>query len=346
MREKFNTETSERADSQQATRKITTKIPKRAVKNTVVVDEFILGQVSRKALSTHPGQKMIAFFTESVKDIANIQSSISLKSLMKTINLVYEEKKALCKDNQNYKKFDASMVLYDLLTNKYGLKTVAESKFKQVIVASYFYKEKYIRIRNFARFLGIDGDYQAAEWNFYLGCIEVIEHSSFGKNIFNEDTAVDHFSSLIRCIQCVHTIFDTKLPAGVVESICVIAEKMKNEDNSINAKKVNPRFVESANTDEFIDLILGYYLEFKEKIHLKYFSKYEKEDLLTEEEFTDLMLVVKRYDTEILKKSFEAYSVIKKDDEVEKVIRLRSILSIMWENSLVDSKDLESFESL
>ena len=346
-RERFNTETCEKADSNSANRKCTTKIPKKIVKNMVVVDEFVLGQVVRKAIFTHPGQKLIIVFSESLKNMDNLKASISLKSLMKIINSVHEEKVEMCKDNQNYKKFDASMVLYDMMTNKYGLKTVAENKFKQVVVASYVYKQKYIRIKNFARFLGIDGDYQAAEWNFYLACIESIEHSNLGKNIFNEDTSVDHFSSLVRCIQCIHAIFDGKLSVSAIESMCIMVEKMKNEENSMNSKKSNQKFVESANTDEFIDILLRYYIEFKEKTNLKYFSQYEKEDLFTEEEFNGLMAIMKKSDSEMMKKSFETYSIVKKDDETEqrdKVIKLRNILSIIWEYSLVDAKDLENTE--
>ena len=91
----------------------------------IMVEEFILGQLLRKIVITHPGQKMLNNVIESLEGVPLIKSPISIKSLMKTINSSYSEKIALCRDNQNYKKSELSMILYDSLTNMYGLKTVA-----------------------------------------------------------------------------------------------------------------------------------------------------------------------------------------------------------------------------
>ena len=93
----------------------------------------------------------------------NIKANISIKSLMKVINSIYQEKILLCKDNQNNKKSEVSMVLYDYMTNKYGLKAVAEGKFRQIIMATCVYKEKYLRVKNFAKFLYIEGNYSVEE---------------------------------------------------------------------------------------------------------------------------------------------------------------------------------------
>ena len=334
---------TERLSSQNAIRpKYTSKIPKKIVKSTVVVDEFIFGQRSKKILVTHPGQKLIESIIDSLSSMTDIKTSLSLKSLMKSIQTVYQEKIIICKDNPNNKKLETCMILYDLLMNRYGLKSVAENKFKQIIIAAYLFKNKYPRVNNFAKFLGIEGNYQVEEWNFYLICTEIIEYSNIGKNIFNEDTAIDHYSSLLRAIMCVHTIFDSKLPENIIDVIINATNLLKIDENANNSKRNPQKTIESVNIDKFVEILLSYYIELKDKLNINLFPDKTKEDLLNEDEFYHEMEIIPKCDQEMLKKLFENYFVIKTKDEeqTEKAIRQNSVLSIIVDNDFIDIKEI------
>ena len=303
-------------------------------KSQLVFEEFLLGQVSRKLIITHPGQKMLNLVIESMD--SNSNCNMSLKSLLKVINSVYAEKNLLCKDNPNYKKYEASMILYDSLINKYGLKTVAETKFRQIVLASMFYKEKYIRIKNFYRFLGIEDGFTVEEWNFYLNAVECIEFANIGHNFFAEN---DHYSSIQRLVYCTHSVFDNKLPEETVDEIEKIVLNMKENEGLFNKKK-NNKVYDVANADVFLDMILGYYKRLKDKIFEKFFGNYNKEHTFYEKEFGNVMKSLFYAEDEMVEKIFELNFVMKKDEEnkIVKVVRIDSLLSAVAEYTLCDLK--------
>lgn len=319
----------------------------RSQRSVLLTEEFNIGLIHRKIILIHPGQRLLSSLIDSLKAPNDIKSDISLKSLMKSINFIYQEKINLCKENSNYKKYEVSMILYEFLMNKYGLKHVAENKFRQIAVAAYLYREKYARVKNFYKFLVLDGNYQVNEWNFYLYCIEVIETCNIGKNIFNEDTAVDHFSPLVRAGQCIHTIFDSKLPENIVDQIFIAVQRLKVEEVQSNLKKsLSHKVIEPVNTDRFLEIMIYHYISLKDVVNRTVFPSYSKDEVFKEDEYLDLLKISKKTDEETLKKYFETYSVTKKldEDRKERVISLRAVLSIIVDYSLIDLK--EKYESL
>ena len=143
---------------------------------------------------------------------------------------------------------------------------------------------------------------------------------------------------MLRAISCVHTIFDDKLPESVIENMIETIEKLKIDTNS--NKKI--KMIESINTDDFINVLLEYYEKLKNKVFLRYFKDFDQESTFNEQEFGTLVKGFKAIDEENLKKIFECYCLNRKgeDDKVEKIIRLSSLLSILIDYSLIDSKEI------
>lgn len=125
--------------------------------HATIAQNYILGQIKRRVVITHPGQYLLNKVMSSlITD--NIPRNLSIENLMKIINRVYAAKVSLARENSIHKRHEASMVLHDVLINKYGLKDVAKKKFQQVVLASLVYK-KHERVENFLRFLGIEKCY-------------------------------------------------------------------------------------------------------------------------------------------------------------------------------------------
>jgi hypothetical protein len=89
-------------------------------------------------------------------------------------------------------------------------------------------------------------------------------------------------------------------------------------------------------------MLIQIYCEFKEKIGKKMFGEMDKEDILSEEEFRRTVLKEKRVEDEAVGKMFEKYSILRKNSEekVEKVIKVRAVMGLVFEYSLVDLKEL------
>ena len=305
----------------------------------IVFDEFLLGQVLRRVITTHPGQKLLNLVVESLRSNENIQALISLNSLMKIINLIYSEKVSLYRDNSTYKKSEAPMILYDFLTNMYGLKTVAENKFKQVVTSTIALRNKFIRIKNFSRFLGLEENYVVEDWNFYLNAFEVVEQVNIPFHFFH---GVSYYSSLQRAVYCVHSIFDNKFPEEIVEEIVREVNDIRIDESELDKKslKVVGKYSDILNTDYFLYMLLRYYIALKSNIQEALFPMLSNDLIFNEVEYLDLLKNVLNCDAEYLSKIFEIHAVLKKDDDekISKVIRMQSILSVIVDYALIDLK--------
>ena len=309
----------------------------------ISIDEFLLGQIFRKVIIAHPGQKLLNLVVESLCSNKNIQAQMTLSSLMKIISLVYSEKVSLYRDNSTYKKSEASMILYDFLMNMYGLKTVAENKFKQVVTSTIALRDKFIRIKNFSRFLGLEENYVVEDWNFYLNAFEVIEQVNIPFHFFH---GVSYYSSLQRAVYCVHSIFDNKFSEGFIEEVIGEVNEIRIDESELDQKslKVIDKYSDILNTDKLLYVLLRHYISLKMSIHEALFPQLSKDLIFNEAEYIDLLKNVMNHGIEYLSKLFDQHAVLKKDEDekILKVIRLQSILSIIVDYSLIDLKKFTS----
>ena len=297
---------------------------------STIVDEFNLGIVQRKLIQSHPGPKLLSLVLQSITSLASIQATLSLKSLIKTINSIYSEKISLSRENISHKKYDTSMVLYDFLTNMYGLKTVAETKFKQVIVSTLALRNQNARVSNFSKFLGFESNYVAEDWNFYLSLYEYLDYNNFGANVAND---LNHFSTLASAGFCVRMFFEKKIQDDEIERICKFVAGMVEAAGPRKSSKG-----EVVNTDKFLNEILKIYIALKDRVYEKLNCKVSRNELITQEHASDIIKALNPKSLETFEKIFENHSILRKDEdgELSRLIRLESLLNLIIDYNLSD----------
>ncbi|CAG9318276.1 unnamed protein product [Blepharisma stoltei] len=316
--------------------RIRTSLPKIAI----AAEEFLLGQIQKKIFLTHPGQKLLRQIMKDLQSKKQVKHSIGIKNLMKIINNLYTEKSLLCRENQSHRNDEASNVLYDMMINRYGLKNVAENKFKDVIISSMVYSETNLRVRNFTHFLGIQGNYSLSDWNFYLNSIEFMGYCNLGPYILNDESSNEHYSPYERAAFCAMTYFQKKLPLELYEKLIWKLEKLKIEPQR-SMKSHQKITIPKINTDEFLDLMLEYYHKLKDVFYKYYFSEELKNsEFLELEPFIETMSKIQglKINEEGLRSGFESYCNYIKNEvgEIVKGISVESLLSFGVDNDAVN----------
>jgi hypothetical protein len=327
-------ENSDNEGSANKVKKVERNIGSKAFQRSVTLfREFSLGIVSKKIVISHPGQKMLGLVLQSIDSLANIRPGMSAKSLVKMINAVYSEKISILKEQLGFKGSDVSMVLYDFVINMYGLKTVAENKFKQIIISTIAYRDQYPRINNFSKFLNLNSSYTPEDWNFYLNLFEILDYQNFGLNLCNE---VNHYSSIQTINFCVRQHFEHKIKNEDIEEIIsascslleIHPESLANKRKSIKGDLIN--------SDKLLELLMNYYYKFKGKIYEKIEINIPREDFVSIKQFSDILQKLGK--KEGIEKYFEAHCLNRKDEsgELTKVIRVESLLSTIFDNGLIE----------
>jgi hypothetical protein len=305
----------------------------------LITEEFALGQVSKKIQANHPGPKLLSSILSSIRPEGQLK--LSLKSLMKIISSVYQEKIFLCKENPINFKSEASMILYDLLMKKYGLKNVAERHFLQVIKSTLAFRPTCFRVQVFSQFLTSESETSRLEdWNFWTFALETVESVAFSK-VLLDDGAIEVFCSLPSALQTVSNIFSGKVPEKVLETLQSQVIKMKVANNLGYKRTSTFKIVENVNLDEFLTACLEMYVRCRVKIKEKLWKFDDDEKTLSEEEFFDW---VKQFalGPEAEGKLFEKFSNLQKlaEDRLVKTVKVRSLVAIVFENSLIDIKEM------
>ena len=302
-------------------------------RSITLFDEFTLGIVNRKIIVSHPGQKMLGLVLQSIDSFASIRPTMSAKSLIKMINAVYSEKISILKEQVGFKGSDVSMVLYEFVINMYGLKTVAENKFKQIIISTIAYRDQYPRINNFSKFLNLNSSYTPEDWNFYLSLFEILDYHNFGLNLSNE---VNHYSSLQTINFCIRQHLENRLKNEVIEEIISASYGLQETQPETSINKRKGIKGDLVNTDKLLELLLSYYYKFKGKICERLEINVPREEFLNFKQFFDTLQKLSK--KEGIEKIFEAHCLNKKDElgELSKVIRVESVLSVIFDNGFIE----------
>lgn len=306
------------------------------------VGELSFGGIVKRNFISHPSQNLFSNILGNLNsETGNLK--ISLKSLLKTISSVYQEKITLCKENSIYYRFETYMVLYDWLIKKYGLKNVAEGHFLQVIKSAVVFKEKSPRVKLFSRLLGTDAEsFKLEDWNFFTQLLEITDYHNFNKIL-----AVDEGSSEVLCgfstsQQVINTVFSGRVPEKSLENLIQKTKSMKIVTEQAGSKrKSTQKFQENINLDDFLQLSLELYVEMKKQIRLHYWPEVDEEHPLTESDYFSLMKSFK-IETDQAAKMFEKFCSVQKlsEEKLQKVVKTRSLASLLFENSLFDLKSI------
>ena len=225
-------------------------------------EEFALGQISRRLPATHPGPKLLSSILSSIRPTGPIK--LTLKSLMKIINSVYQEKIYLMKENLF--KHETSAILYDLLTKKYGLKNVAERHFYHVVRSTLAFQDAHKRVKIFSEFLKADQEkFKIENWNFWVYALDLVDSVGFGK-VLVDDGASEVFCALGSALNAFVSIFTGKVPEKVIDEVSATVSRMKVVSQVGFKRSSTVKIVENVNLDEFLMICLEVYLKCKEKI--------------------------------------------------------------------------------
>ena len=309
---------------------------------TMFVGEMSFGGVVTRNFISHPSQNLFTSILGNL-DTESGSLKISLKSLLKVISSVYQEKITLCKENSIYYKFEAYMILYDWLIKKYGLKIVAEGHFLQVIKSTLVFKEKSLRVRLFSKLLGTDTEnYKLEDWNFFTQLIEIADYHNNTKILSVEEGSPEILVSFSTSQQVINTVFSKRVPEKILENLIQKTMSMKKVTEQVGSKRKSiQKFQENIDFDNFLKLCMELYVEINGKIRFHYWPELDEDHTLTEEEYFSLMKTFK-LETDQAAKIFQKFCSVQKqsEDKLQKVVKIRSLASLIFENSLFDLKSI------
>ncbi|CAG9317642.1 unnamed protein product [Blepharisma stoltei] len=309
-------------------------------KHTTIAKAFVLGQIKQRIVVSHPGQIFLnKFMTHLISNY--VRRIMNVQQLMKIINKVYSEKISLSRESVNHKRHEASMVLYDVLINQYGLKDVAKMKFQQTILASLSFKQ-YPRVANFVKFLGIEGNFSVDDWNLYLFAVEYMYSCNIGPYIYNKETSPVHYCPYERAIKCTYTFFENRLDNNIFQELIEQVRSLRIEEpiqKSSRLVRTSISSIDKIDTDQFLILILDYYHKLKDSYLKRLAPRTEKYALLTLLEFLRLFrskAELKLTEDELVKIFHQlSISKIADDKQLVQYITLDSFLSYVVDNDII-----------
>ena len=290
------------------------------------IQEFKLGQIQKKTPKNNSAEKLL---NEVMGEIPVAKPHLSLKSLIKIIDSVHSRKITLCRENKNYLKQEAFSVLYEVLMNNYGLKSVAEKKFKEVVKSVSYFSKTHSQVSNFWEFLQVKEGLE--DWNFYLKTVEYLTYLRVGSLGFNEEIPVHQSVPYEVVTNLANILFQNKLSQPKFEEMLNELDKLKVESKAKNLKKQDNSYVDS---DEMFLVMLEYQktLEVVLKVFLEEKSLLQS-TTLTLEEFTNLLSELGN--SQEAEQAFEARCVSSEDTEF-KEIPSRGALAYCVERNLAN----------
>lgn len=206
---------------------------------------------------THPSDKILVAFIQKLKKKTSNKASISIKMIMKLISSLYNERVLLMNEYPSIKKIPLSEMLYDEMLQKYGLKKVAQQKYKETINSASLYSESSIRIKNFLRFLGLNGHYKNDDLDFYLKTVDDINTGN-STQILVDDVALEVCVAYSRVILILKQIFEDKLPKQEWEILKSSIDLLKKPSESTK-KSIFIGDLDVVNIDSVLEIMLSYY---------------------------------------------------------------------------------------
>ena len=142
--------------------------------------------------------------------------------------------------------------VYDYIMNKYGIKKIADKKFKQLCSTVRRYKETNPRSYIFGKFMGLFQHFDRTVYEEYTSIKDAINNLNIGFMPNNIDSDVAHFVPYIRVTKYMSANFESSLKQSEYKKLTKKAEKLKKTDKK---GKNLPGII---NIDAFILMILSY----------------------------------------------------------------------------------------
>ncbi|CAG9330209.1 unnamed protein product [Blepharisma stoltei] len=220
-------------------------------------------QISKKH---HPSSKILLLAVQKAERKPNLKPTLSKKTLMKLIYSMYTARTLLIDEYPSIKKVDLCEMIYDELLQKYGLKSVAEDKFKEVILSAICYSESSNRVRNFLKFVGVYGDYKIDDLDFYLKTVEFINTTNIGTFVPTDDGASDLYIPYSKAIASTKSLFEEKLSKEEWENLKNEIDTIKEPSDSLKKGALNGDS-DKICIDSLLEVLIGHYQNLKNKSH-------------------------------------------------------------------------------
>ncbi|EAR93904.2 F-box protein (macronuclear) [Tetrahymena thermophila SB210] len=187
------------------------------------------------------------------KKMAKFHNFMTVKTVLKQISMLYNERMVVTKENSNYKDIEFSNFVYNFYSAQYGVKKIADQKFLILILSIKKYSQ-ILRINMFSRFLGLQEgnmNFTTDELNKYIDVLDFINNvSQAGTNFTNNESEQKYLVPYIKAVHYISQFGDSR---------------MKTEENQELRREVeNMKFMDSNKTavldfDQFMNRMLATY---------------------------------------------------------------------------------------
>ncbi|EAS01476.2 hypothetical protein TTHERM_00151900 (macronuclear) [Tetrahymena thermophila SB210] len=264
---------------------------------------------------------------------------LPMNTIIKFLSGVYQE---LVK-NENSNRIPLHTCCYDLILQKYGLKTVAENKLKQIFKSLYFYRNQTPRLKSSAIYCGISDHYDDTNYHIYIKAIQYFYELQINQICnLQEDTLITYD----KIYPFIDDFFKEKLgQKNYSDLVLNIKQTQHNQNLSSSAKVENGiRF------ETFMNIAISFYEKTKAecKKHVSeifYACDLDKNDTIEYYEF-DLMykyVEKKKYDKQIVQSQFSEEADIINPKTGEKALTLNKFVDICIEKDLFSQKRCSEF---
>ncbi|KAL4486122.1 hypothetical protein ABPG72_012175 [Tetrahymena utriculariae] len=172
------------------------------------------------------------------KKMAKFHNFMTVKTVLKQISILYNERMIVTKENNNYKDIEFSNFVYNFYSAQYGVKKISDQKFLILILSIKKYSQ-ILRINMFSRFLGLQEgnmNFTTDELNKYIDVLDFINNiSQAGTNFTNNESEQRYLVPYIKVVHYISQFGDTRMKPEENQELRREVESIKFMDSSKTA---------------------------------------------------------------------------------------------------------------
>lgn len=214
------------------------------------------------ARKVNPAKKILAKFLARNQSVINRYASLGIHMVLRIISLVYISTLSKMKSSEAIDSF--LEILYEELLHKYGMKSVAEKKFRETI-ASMLYHSSFKRVNMLLRLAGVGkrvgmNSYSYLSCKLYMDLLNFMQNFNVGIMVSTDDIAEIQLYPTVRAIECVKEKLEPILDKTAVNSFIRFIEQKSVSD----PKRINKSGL--IELELFLEKALDLYEEYQESI--------------------------------------------------------------------------------
>lgn len=165
---------------------------------------------------------------------SDIKSKMNIRSILKTISLVYSEILGTMKNNRELSLFydiSFSEYVYDHFITQFGFKKIGEKKYSYFIMSAKSQSSSF-RVNTFLRLMGFipDADFNLEQAKMFFRCLHILESSNKGAEVIADITSSTKMFPFLRAEQLVKDMLSDKVTYDKFLSYRKRIASMKEQD--------------------------------------------------------------------------------------------------------------------